>query len=90
MKKKIILAVALGCLTTSMVAQDAHNESDKNHRTESRSDYRNCLKLGVKIGFNYSNVVNAQGDALKTTAKFGMVGGGFFGLPINKYLGIDI
>ncbi len=56
---------------------------------ENRTDFRNKFMLGLKVGFNYSNVYDAQGEAFNTDPKFGLVAGGFLSIPIGKYLGFQ-
>jgi hypothetical protein len=54
-----------------------------------KTDHRNKVLAGFKIGTNYSNVYDAQGDAFNSDAKFGFVGGGFISIPLGTYLGIQ-
>jgi hypothetical protein len=50
---------------------------------------RESISLGVKGGFNYSNVWDEQGQDFTANPKTGWVGGGFIAIPIGKYLGIQ-
>lgn len=46
------------------------------------SDYNDKIYLGVKLGLNYSNVWDSEGEEFKADAKFGLVGGGFLSIPL--------
>lgn len=52
-------------------------------------DFRSKLTFGLKIGGNYSNVYDAQGEQFKTDPKFGVAGGAFLAIPIGRYLGVQ-
>ncbi|MBY0426491.1 MAG: PorT family protein [Cytophagales bacterium] len=52
-------------------------------------DVRDKLAFGLKIGGNYSNIYDAQGDNFKAEGKVGFVGGAFLAIPIGKFLGIQ-
>ena len=53
------------------------------------TDARELLTLGFKVGTNYSNVYDEVGQDFVANPKFGLVAGGFIGIPIGKYLGIQ-
>jgi len=55
---------------------------------QNRSDSRSELQLGAKIGTNYSNVYDVEGEDFTADFKFGLVGGVFAEIPIGKYLGL--
>jgi hypothetical protein len=69
----IILAIAVA-FTGNVAAQKNSRES---------------LSLGVKGGFNYSNVWDEEGQDFEADGKTGWVAGGFVGIPIGKFLGIQ-
>lgn len=77
MNKKIILTtMALVLLAGSGMAQNA-------------IDLREKLLVGLKLGLNYSNVYDAQGESFDADAKIGLAGGAFFSVPIGKFIGIQ-
>jgi hypothetical protein len=45
------------------------------------------IQLGLKVGANYSNVYNSEGEGFLADPKLGFVGGLFLAVPINRYLG---
>ncbi len=79
MKKAIIMIAMVTLGVASSYAQFS----------SSSTDYRNRLYFGVKLGANYSNVYDSQGDNFVADAKFGLAGGGFVSIPIGTYFGIQ-
>lgn len=77
MKKIILMAVAFTFMMVSAQAQD------------SVSDNRSKLKFGLKIGGNYSNVYDTEGNSFDSDPKFGVVLGGFASIPLGKSLGLQ-
>lgn len=59
------------------------------HAQENETDFREELQFGIKIGANYSNVYDTQGEQFNADAKFGLATGGFIAIPIGKYLGFQ-
>lgn len=53
------------------------------------ADYRNMIQMGVKLGFNYSNVFDTQGDEFKADGKFGLATGVFAAIPIGSLFGFQ-
>lgn len=53
------------------------------------TDLRDRMLVGGKIGANYSNVYDTQGEEFRTDPKFGMAAGVFLAIPIGKYLGVQ-
>ena len=51
-------------------------------------DNRDSLQFGPKVGVNYSNVYDSQGDNFSADGKPGLVFGGFVAIPIGTYLGV--
>lgn len=47
------------------------------------------LAFGLKVGTNYSNVYDSEGEEFDADAKFGLAAGGFLLIPIGKYIGIQ-
>ena len=54
-----------------------------------RIDFREKLQFGLKVGVNYSNVYDSQGEAFNANSKFGLAAGAFLALPITKYIGFQ-
>jgi hypothetical protein len=75
--KKIIFILAITFITYNIKAQ------------ENRTDFRTKLLLGLKAGFNYSNVYDTKAEDFSTDPKFGWVAGGFLSIPLGKYLGVQ-
>ncbi len=47
------------------------------------------IQLGVKVGANYSNVYDSQGQEYKADGKIGLAVGAFLSVPIGTYFGIQ-
>ncbi len=77
MKKSIIIAALAMGLTGSAIGQ------------EDRTDVRESLTLGLKLGTNFSNVYDSQGEEFDADGKFGLAGGAFLAIPIGMYFGIQ-
>jgi len=77
MKNKLFMIAAIAFMASNVCAQS--NETD----------LREELKFGVKVGANYSNVYDEQGDNFNADPKFGLATGVFLAIPIGKYLGIQ-
>ncbi|HBG71589.1 MAG TPA: PorT family protein [Bacteroidales bacterium] len=56
---------------------------------ESSIDKRSSLTFGAKIGLNYSNVYDSEGEEFDADAKFGLASGLFVCIPVSEYLGIQ-
>ncbi len=52
-------------------------------------DTRESLKIGAKIGGNYSNVYDTEGEEFDAEANFGLVLGGFVSIPLGKLISIQ-
>ncbi|MGD0709611.1 MAG: porin family protein [Bacteroidales bacterium] len=77
MKKIILIIAAVTLMANISSAQD------------SKTDFRNKLLFGLKIGANYSNVYDTKGEDFVAKGKFGFAGGAFLEIPIGTYLGIQ-
>lgn len=55
----------------------------------SNADMRTQFSFGAKLGANYSNVYDSQGEAFNADGKLGAVGGIFLTVPISKYIGVQ-
>jgi hypothetical protein len=53
------------------------------------TDFRDEVRFGVKIGANYSNVYDAEGEEFNADPKFGLATGIFLSIPIGKHIGIQ-
>jgi len=70
-------------ITTALIlAGNAIAQSD-------RTDAREAFAIGAKIGANYANVYDSQGEDFEADAKLGFAGGAFLTIPIGMYLGIQ-
>ncbi|MES2799241.1 MAG: porin family protein [Bacteroidota bacterium] len=75
MKKSFIIASILTVtLGMSVQAQDSPRES---------------VSFGLKVGANYSNVWDKQGQDFQADGKFGFAGGLFVGIPFSELLGFQ-
>jgi hypothetical protein len=54
-----------------------------------RTDFRDRILFGLKLGINYSNVYDAEGAAFTANPKLGMAGGIFMAIPITTYFGLQ-
>ncbi len=74
MKKLGIIAIALTFITVNGYAQD---------------DDREKIQIGAKIGMNYANVYDSEGEEFDADPKLGMAAGVFLAIPIGTYIGIQ-
>jgi len=78
MKKSILLLVfAIMALGYQSNAQEA------------ATNYGDEVHIGLKLGFNYSNVYDSEGEDFNADPKFGLATGIFFSIPLVKYIGIQ-
>jgi hypothetical protein len=77
MRKIILLFVAVFSFTSFLNAQDETN------------DYRDQLQFGLKLGGNYSNVYDTEGEDFRADGKFGLAFGAFLSIPISTFMGIQ-
>lgn len=76
--KKLLLVLLVGSfLTNTLSAQSAD------------TDNRSKISFGLKLGANYSNVYNSEGQSFVADGKFGFAAGAFLGIPIGSYVGIQ-
>lgn len=52
-------------------------------------DTRKKFQFGLKIGSNYSNIYDSEGESFDAKGKFGLAGGLFIAVPIGKFLGVQ-
>ncbi len=78
MKKTLLLSLAcMGTLLSTVHAQ------------ETTTDNRAKAQFGFKIGTNYSNVYDTQGEQFDADPKFGLALGAFAVVPIGKFIGLQ-
>lgn len=82
MKKAIIM---LAMVTLAMSNSYSQSETSS---SESRKN-REKLFFGLKIGTNYSNVYDSQGENFVADSKFGLAFGGFVSIPIGTYFSVQ-
>lgn len=73
MKKLWLLSAIIGFAISNSYAQKTRDE----------------FSFGLKIGSNYSNVYDSQGDKFTADGKFGLAAGAFLSLPLGKVIGIQ-
>lgn len=72
--KKLLLSVALiGLALGNSYAQNTRDE----------------ISFGLKVGANYSNVYDSQGEKFSAEGKYGLAAGAFLSLPLGKVIGIQ-
>jgi hypothetical protein len=52
-------------------------------------DSRESLRLGAKIGANYSNVYDTEGEEFDAEPKFGLAIGVFAAIPLGLFMGLQ-
>jgi hypothetical protein len=73
MKNIILIVIAFSFISLSVKGQD---DRDK-------------FKFGVKIGSNYSNVYDSEGDQFEADGKFGFAAGTFLCIPLAPMIGLQ-
>lgn len=73
-------------LLISMVILTATSSSAQ---SETTTDNRQKLSFGLKVGANYSNVYDSEGEDFVADAKFGLAGGVFVSIPLGKFFGVE-
>ena len=53
------------------------------------TDSREVFHIGVKMGSNYSNVYNSEGEEFDADAKFGLALGAFVAIPFGTFIGFQ-
>jgi len=75
--KKVILMIAFVTISVT------------NSNAQATTDNREVLSFGFKVGTNYSNVYDEQGNDFVADSKFGLAAGGFVAIPFGKFIGIQ-
>jgi Outer membrane protein beta-barrel domain len=52
-------------------------------------DHRNKVHVGLKGGYNYSNVYDSQGETFEADSKLGLAAGFFVSMPIGRLIGFQ-
>ena len=52
-------------------------------------DSRNELRFGLKVGVNFSNVYDEQGEDFVAQGKAGLAAGAFLSVPLTKFIGFQ-
>lgn len=77
MNKLTLMIAATTLLASNGFAQDSNYDS------------REKISVGLKVGANYSNVYDTEGEQFNADSKFGLATGVFVSIPIGKYLGVQ-
>ena len=77
----MIAAIAMLTGAKAQETVQAKNGSD--------TDTRSNIILGAKLGANYSNVYDSEGEDFVADAKLGFVAGGFVTIPLGKLFAIQ-
>lgn len=56
---------------------------------QSNSDFNDKVTFGLKAGINSSNVYDEKGEDFEGDPKIGFVAGGFVGIPLGEFFGIQ-
>lgn len=75
--------------TLSIIAITLCIGNAKSQDNSNELDNRAKLQLGAKIGANYSNVYDTQGEDFTADPKLGLATGVFICIPIGTYLGVQ-
>jgi len=75
MKKNFFSIAVLALMAGTMTAQE--------------SGLNNQIHIGAKVGLNYSNKYDSQGEKYSADGKIGFAAGGFVSIPLNEFIGIQ-
>ena len=76
-------------LLFSILALTSLNSYSQTEETTTTVDHRSNLYFGVKLGANYSNIYDTQGENFVADAKYGFAIGGFVSIPIIPIIGVQ-
>lgn len=82
MLKKILIGTAL-CLGLVFAAQIKSSAAEDNYNSSSMP------QVGLKIGGNYSNVWDADGEEFNSDPKLGLIVGGWVSIPLGPTIGVQ-
>lgn len=77
MKTLILMIVAITFMVYNSSAQ------------KKEGDLRGKIIFGAKVGANYSNVYDTQGEEFDADPKFGLAAGAFLAIPIGEAIGVQ-
>jgi hypothetical protein len=77
MKKILLITTAVMLISNMSSAQD------------NATDFREKAMFGLKIGANYSNVYDTEGESFNADPKAGLAAGAFVVIPLGTYLGLQ-
>lgn len=86
MKKKGLILSAMMLAAVAGVAQETVVAVEPIR--ENKTDFRERMLIGGKLGGNYSSVYQTSGEAFHADPKFGWAGGLFLAIPIGKNFGV--
>lgn len=75
MKKVFLITLAIVGISVAAIAQE--------------SDNRDQFAIGLKVGANFANVYDTQGEDFNADPKFGLAAGGFMHLPLGEIVGFQ-
>jgi len=81
MKNSILILAILASTGLKSYSQTENSTSTVDHRAD--------LFFGFKLGFNYSNVYDSQGENFGADSKYGFALGGFVSIPIIPIIGVQ-
>ncbi len=58
-------------------------------QTKLTTESRNEISLGLRVGANYSNVYDSEGQDFVANGKFGFTAGGFIVIPLGEVFGLQ-
>ncbi|TCO07265.1 porin family protein [Natronoflexus pectinivorans] len=85
MKTLISIAIIVFLSSNYLDSQNTQYNTEDSYRTDSRENFY----FGAKIGTNYSNVYDTQGEEFVADSKFGIATGVFVSIPIGKNFGVQ-
>lgn len=72
-----------------MIAFVTITVTNSNAQSTTTTDNRGAMSFGLKVGANYSNVYDEQGNDFVADSKFGFAAGAFVAIPFGKFIGIQ-
>jgi hypothetical protein len=63
--------------------------AQKSNAQINKDDKELNIRIGAKVGLNYSNVFDQKGDDFLADSKFGLAGGGFISIPLGLRFGLQ-
>jgi hypothetical protein len=72
-----------------MIALVAFATANLRAQTTTTTDNRSKLSFGLKVGANFSNVYDSEGEDFVADGKFGLAAGAFVVVPLGKIFGIQ-